>query len=217
MALQHTSMTSTTSFIYLLCILTLLSACIQQSYQHPPTLSKILPIVQPDLNIPDTWKITAKLGIRSKTNSGSVTLYWQQQQNRYHIRVIAPLGQGKGVLFGDNTFVTIERANKKTMYSDNPTELIEKSFGWLLPLEHLNYWVRGLPNPLLDVAETSYNTTGTIASLQQSGWSLTYTDYQIIDTWLSMPKRIRAQKNDVILTLVIKQWEFPTPAHTINE
>jgi outer membrane lipoprotein LolB len=158
--------------------------------------------------IPDVWNITAKLGIHNGDDSGSVTLYWQQQKNQYHIRIAGPLGQGSAVLSGNEDTIIIERPSKQTLYSNNPAQLIKDTFGWDLPIKDLNYWVRGLASPLLDTAKQNYNASGVLSGLNQSDWSLRYTRYRATDLWL-MPQRIRAKKGELMLTLVIKRWEFP--------
>jgi outer membrane biogenesis lipoprotein LolB len=68
--------------------------------------------------------------------------------------------------------------------------------------------VRGLACPLLDAAEQDYSASGVLSELNQSDWSLRYTRYRTTDLWL-MPQRIRAEKGELMLTLVIKTWEFP--------
>lgn len=178
----------------------LLSACSQQPVKQAPS--------QTATAIPSTWQITAKLGIRNTDNSGSVTLKWQQDAEQYHIRISGPLGQGSGVLSGNQNTISVQRANKDTLFSNDPTQLIRSTFGWNLPLEHLNYWVRGLTSPLLDTKEQRYNTSGTLDTLKQSDWSLRYSRYQHTQHWL-MPHRIVATKDDTVLTLIVRKWAFP--------
>ena len=43
---------------------------------------------------PDNWVIKGKLGVRTAAESGSVTINWLQQKDRYTIHVNGPLGQG---------------------------------------------------------------------------------------------------------------------------
>jgi outer membrane lipoprotein LolB len=199
-------MTNMKSYGHLLPLLLLaslfISACSPQATRPTPVT------LQTDTAIPDVWNITAKLGIRNGDDSGSVTLYWQQQQNHYQIRIAGPLGQGNGLLSGNEDTIVIERPSKKTLYSNNPAQLIKDTFGWDLPVQDLNYWVRGLPSPFLDAAEQDYNASGVLSGLNQSDWSLRYTRYRTTDLWL-MPQRIRAEKGELMLTLVIKTWEFP--------
>jgi outer membrane lipoprotein LolB len=187
---------------YLLLASLLLSACSQQPTKTPNHIKQSI------VAIPEDWNITAKLGVRSSDDSGSVTLQWQQRQANYHIRISGPLGQGSGVLSGNPEFITITQANKDPIYSTDPTDLIANAFGWAFPLDHLNYWVRGIASPLLAAGESTLNPSGTLATLTQSDWSLDYSRYKPSGPWL-MPHRIRASNNDVVLTLVIRQWAFP--------
>ncbi|ODS22946.1 outer membrane lipoprotein LolB [Candidatus Endobugula sertula] len=192
-------MTKLRYFLFMLLIL--LSACSQ--YPRINDTQQQFPQA-----IPSHWTMTAKLGIRTANNSGSATLNWQQQQDRYQIRLSGPLGQGAGKISGDNTYITIERANKPPLFSTKPEQLIQETFNWELPLQHLSYWVRGLPSPYSNQAEQDYANTGTLLQLRQSGWTLHYDRYHSIGRWL-MPGRIKAQKETIKLTLVIKRWRFP--------
>ena len=187
---------------YLIILLCLLSACSQQVTKPAPD------ITQAHTAIPNTWHVSAKLGIRNTQKSGSVTLKWQQQNSNYTLRVSGPLGQGSGVLSGNEHAISIQRANKETLYSNQPTELIYNTFGWNLPLAHMTYWIRGLASPLLDIDDQHRTTAGTLDRLTQAGWALRYSRYQQVHDWL-MPHRIVAAKEDVTLTLIIKQWTFP--------
>jgi outer membrane lipoprotein LolB len=197
------------SYGCLFILLCLLSACSQQATKPIPDIQ------QSTTAIPSTWHINAKLGIRNTDKSGSVTLRWQQHSTDYIIRMSGPLGQGSGVLSGNEHRIAIQRPNKETLYSDQPTELIRHTFGWDLPLAHLNYWVRGLASPLLAIDHQLYNASNTLDQLTQAGWSLRYSRYRQTHAWL-MPHRIVATKDDVTLTLIIKKWEFPeyAPSHT---
>ncbi len=200
--------------LLLLAISLLLSAC-----SPAPTKPVTSPANSPTLGeLPEIWNIKAKLGIRSHDDSASVTLNWQQIHDNYHIRITGPLGQGSGQLEGNENHIRITRGNKTPLYSNQPSQLIEDSFGWQLPLAHLPYWVRGLPSPKLDSQEQSYSpldpkvasSPSVLSRMVQSGWQVEYSRFKPVDRWL-MPHRIRATQGDVRLTLVVRSWEFPNP------
>ena len=196
---------------FLLLKILFLSACSSYTIHKQPADQPIDQIVkQVKEAIPDRWQLNAKLGIRNSEKSGSVNVKWQQQSAQYHIRISGPFGQGSGTLQGNPQYIRIERANKEPIYSNNPSELIKSSFGWDLPVEHLPYWVRGLVSPESDAEELRYNSSGTLAELRQSDWSLHYSRYQLADKWL-MPHKISVKNNAVTLTLIIKAWNFLTP------
>jgi outer membrane lipoprotein LolB len=180
--------------------LAFLTACSQQLAQSTQT--------QSPTPIPGEWSITAKLGIRTKNNSGSLTVQWHQNGNQYTIRVSGPLGQGNGKISGNPQAILIERPNHPTIYSTDPEQLLQDTFQWALPVQHMGYWVRGLPSPLLDKAEYEHMDTGVLKRMEQSGWQLQYDRYRQTDAWL-MPGRIKAKRDDLHLTLIIRQWRFP--------
>jgi len=204
----------------LLIIAALLSACGSYSTKQ----NNDLPLdTETYLDIPDTWTIQAKLGIKNSEDSGSVTLNWQQEGERYTIQVSGPFGQGNAKLSGNNQSIRIEQPGKETLYSNNPKALVQQTFGWDLPLQHLPYWIRGIQNPLSDqniqhaTASTQHNEIGLLSTLTQFGWALEYSRYKPQQQHLA-PHKIRAKSNGVTLTLIIKKWVFPLiNTNTINE
>lgn len=209
----------------------LLSACSNYS-----TKQDIAPLLDKEayVDIPDVWTIHAKLGIKNAEDSGSVTLNWEQVGENYTIQLSGPFGQGNAKLSGNRYAILIEQPGKKTLYSNNPKSLIQQAFGWDLPLEHLPYWIRGLQTPgsandsaigsenklslsnqaqAYTSASVQYDEAGTLSSLSQFGWDINYSRYKVQHQYLA-PHRIRANNNDVTLTLIIKKWEFPSIAET---
>lgn len=179
--------------------LLLLTACSQQLAKPDQQQSQ-----KP---IPEQWSISAKLGIRTADDSGSLTVKWQQDSREYLIQVSGPLGQGNGKISGNDQYITIERPNQPTIYSADPQQLLKDTFQWELPIQHLSYWVRGLPSPRLDDAQYHYSNTGVLERLTQSGWELAYDRYRLADDWL-MPGRVKATHDELRLTLIIRQWQF---------
>ena len=187
----------------------LLSACSSYSTKQDIDIS-----TETYLAMPDTWSIYAKLGIKNDEDSGSVTLNWEQTRNDYHIQVSGPFGQGNAKLTGNDQLIRIEQPGKQTLYSKAPKMLVQQTFGWDLPLQHLPYWIRGLQNPN-DSADTvqnkQYDDMGLLSGFSQYGWTITYSRYTPKQQRLA-PHKIRAENGNITLTLIIKEWSFPTLA-----
>lgn len=154
---------------------------------------------------PTHWEIKAKLGIRSEDDSGSVTLSWQQGNQRYKIQMQASLGQGNATIYGDNDSIMIERPGKPTLFSSDATELIKDTFGWPLPMSSLRYWILGIANPELPIQGQQHDSNGGLVNLEQSDWHLSYSRYQQIGQW-QLPGKIRAKREETQLTLIIREW-----------
>lgn len=158
-----------------------------------------------------SWDILGKLGIRTPEQSNSASINWQQSDRVFNIQVTSLLGQSVATLAGttDNTYIKL--AGHGEYNSRNPEQLLLKELGWTLPIKALNYWVRGIPAPD-HPASYQLNEQGLLDTLQQSGWQLSFSRYEIVDSH-TLPSKVRLQQNDVIVTLLIKRWSITTPVN----
>jgi outer membrane lipoprotein LolB len=193
-------------FILFIPVLLLLQACSQTTPIPAPSLSSGNKAIA--AAPPEQWTIKAKLGIRTADDNGSLTLHWQQQDANYKIQLQGSLGQGNATIYGDHHYIVIEQPGKMPLYSNDATSLIKDTFGWALPINDFIFWIRGIANPEQPVESLQYNAAGTLASLQQSQWTLNYSRYKTVDQW-QLPGRIRAQQDDAQLTLIIREWLLP--------
>lgn len=155
----------------------------------------------------NNWVLRGKLGIKSANKSGSASLYWQQSDNHYQIQLDGPFGQGKIRLQGSAKQMRLERSNQEAIETNHPETLLLKELGWTLPIEHIPFWVKGLPAPDVNIDKQQI-TNGTLNQLQQGGWTLQYSRYQISNEAL-LPGKIIMSKDHVKLTLIAKQWQTP--------
>ncbi len=91
------------------------------------------------------------------------------------------------------------------MSAASAEDLLEQQVGWRLPVEHLLWWVRGLPAPD-SPSRLQLNPDSQLARLAQSGWTVEYSRYQQING-VSLPQRLQLSGYDMLLTLVITRWE----------
>lgn len=153
----------------------------------------------------DTWKIDARAGFSTANDSGSVSMIWNQKGPAYHIALIAPLWQGRLDLYGEGPDVVLKTSNGKTLYGESAQNLIYKATGFIVPIEDLSRWVKGIPGVHPQV-EVTYNNDGTIATLKQADWNIEYLGYQPYKQTV-MPRKLRATNNDLKIKIVIKEWQ----------
>jgi len=151
------------------------------------------------------WILQGKLGVRAPRESGSGTVLWLQDQGNYDIRLSGPLGRGATRILGDRHGILLDIAGQPIQQADSPEELLEQQIGWRLPVNNLLWWVRGLPAPD-SPSRLQLDTDSRLARLSQSGWTVEYSRYQQIDGRM-LPQRLQLSGHDVLLTLVITQWE----------
>ncbi len=142
-------------------------------------------------------------------------LRWQQHAQQFKLDFSGPFGQNLLTISGDDQQVTLSEPNQAPLSAKTAEELIRRNTGWTLPVAQLTYWVRGLPDPKHKINQLQANPQGLIASLEQSGWKISYGEYMTVISGtetLSMPKRIIAEFKDMRLTLAIREWQLePAP------
>jgi len=149
------------------------------------------------------WQIRGKIGVRTATDGGSAYLDWSQSFDSFYILLSGPLGQGSTIISGNPSGARLENSDG-TFVSDSPENLVMEHTGWQIPINQLLYWVKGIPAPSGDIQMTR-NALGTLDTLQQDGWKLEFDRYgNALDSLL--PQRIKIQKDDLKVTLIIKEW-----------
>jgi outer membrane lipoprotein LolB len=153
----------------------------------------------------DAWQISGKVGIRAPQDSGSGTLFWLQRQDYYDIRLSGPLGRGAARLTGRPGTILLEVANQGRYQATSPEQLLQQQLGLNLPVSHLLWWIRGLPDPD-SKSRLTLDRDSRLAQLSQDGWQVDYLRYAEQDGyWL--PERLKLSGHDLQVTLVIKVWQ----------
>ncbi|MDP3979465.1 MAG: lipoprotein insertase outer membrane protein LolB [Pseudomonas sp.] len=153
----------------------------------------------------DAWQISGKVGIRAPQDSGSGTLFWLQRQDYYDIRLSGPLGRGAARLTGRPGTILLEVANQGRYQATSPEQLLQQQLGLNLPVSHLLWWIRGLPDPD-SKSRLTLDRDSRLAQLSQDGWQVDYLRYAEQDGyWL--PERLKLSGHDLQVTLVIKDWQ----------
>lgn len=156
------------------------------------------------LTLLQEWKVQGKIGVRTADEAGSAYIDWNQAQDSFYITLSGPLGQGTTFVTGNPTGARLENSDGNWI-AESPDQLVLEHTGWQIPISNLLYWVKGMPAPG-NKPTLTHNEMGTLATLQQDGWNLTFDQYSP-QLGTLLPCRIRAQKDQLKVTLIIKRWQ----------
>ena len=79
--------------------------------------------------------------------------------------------------------------------------------GFEPPLDSLRYWIQGVPDPATPTTEMP-DAQGYLGSLEQGGWTVTFTAYmQTADG--ALPQKLTVARGNVRVKLVIDAWRSP--------
>ncbi len=185
-------------------LITLLSGCATTSYEA--INSDEFKFAKPSLSQLDNWKINAKLGIRTATDAQSMHMLWQQQGEKYQLRLNGPLGFGSAFIVGDSEQAEIQKGEQ--LITANPQQLTMQLTGVPLPITALSWWVKGLVSPNHTSATSIQRAqTGQLKSFNQAGWQISILNNSQTGPYL-IPKKIAGRQGDLSFKLIISDWEF---------
>jgi outer membrane biogenesis lipoprotein LolB len=86
---------------------------------------------------------------------------------------------------------------------------MERWLGMSVPVSALVHWLRGEPAP--DSAATAQRfDAGDRVHLAQLDWELDFAGYRDVPGGGRVPSRVVARRGDVRVTLLPKEWTFPS-------
>jgi outer membrane lipoprotein LolB len=155
----------------------------------------------------EDWQLRGKMNLRVPGDSETVRVSWDNEPASYDIRLSGTLGMGATWIRGDARSVRLERGGEEPVVAATPEDLVYTELGREIPISELRYWVRGLPAPYPHPEHMAFTPTGVLSHLEQSGWSLQYSDYRAVGPW-NLPGKILATRDDLRLTLLISEWSL---------
>src|SRR5690606_4742061 len=134
------------------------------------------------------WQINGKIGVQTPRDSGSATIHWVQNNNKYTISLYGPLGSNELKLSGQPGSVQLVMPDGKHFSAATPEQLLAERWGWQLPVANIHYWVRGLPVPGIP-SKTQFDSEHRLTSLTQQGWQVQFMSYEKVAS-IDLPNKI---------------------------
>ena len=143
-------------------------------------------------NPSEIWRLEGKMSVRSPRFNGSATIDWTYGKDYFKFLVSSPFGLPLAKLEGNRDLIDITLPPERTQTTT--FENLHHHIGYRLPLKHLTFWVRGIPNP-------DYTFVGHDSNFDQDGWSVSFLKYEE-----RLPRKIRLERDNITITLIIKSW-----------
>lgn len=153
------------------------------------------------------WEAEGKIAIQMADDRESASFKWTQDKADYTVYLFGPFGQGTTWLRRTSRGVILESAKTGTHKASSAETLMEDVLGWQVPVSNLQFWLRGLPAKKPKPDSLERDPAGFVSLLQQEGWQVAYSRHEHVNGWW-LPTRIRAEREDLKLTVVIKRWRL---------
>jgi outer membrane lipoprotein LolB len=156
------------------------------------------------LNQVEEWALEGRLAVNDGEEGGSGHLNWLSRAGFSRMDFYGALGRGAWQLSADADGVLLEMASGETYRADDINELVRRQLGWDIPVDALEWWVRGLVSPG-DWEARELDEEGRLVMLEQHGWTIEFASYRQIGG-ISMPRKMNAKQQTHQVKLAIRNW-----------
>ncbi|MED7789112.1 lipoprotein insertase outer membrane protein LolB [Francisella sp. 19X1-34] len=155
----------------------------------------------------NNWQIRGVLGIIYNDKAESANYIYTQDGDKFSIKLYGPLGIGSVKITGDPNQVTLENSQGQKIQAKDAKSLMLEQLGWYVPVDGLKYWVKGIAIPNIKY-KSKLNQNNLTETLQQNNWDISYKNYQLVSSKYPLPSRIRMDRDNLIIKIVIKSWQI---------
>lgn len=153
------------------------------------------------------WGLRGKISLDDGEDGGSGNLSWSVEPGQSELDFRAALGRGAWNLRIRPGLAVLTEANGDRQVAPDLDTLMQERIGWPVPVEALEWWVRGVaaPGP---VDDREIDESGLLVRLEQFGWKVAYDRYTRKEM-TPMPRKLNATKQEYRVKLAISQWRLP--------
>ncbi len=158
------------------------------------------------------WGFAARISLDDGEQGGSGSLQWDVDPETSRLGFHGAMGRGAWQLQLDSEGAVLRQANGEIQTAADVDGLILDRIGWPIPVDALQWWVRGLAAPTF-VDDRKIDFEGRLISLDQLGWKVMFDRYNSVDG-VELPIRLNATREQYRVKLAISRWRLEAgPSH----
>jgi len=154
-----------------------------------------------DLQRLASWQMGGRAAVAFGTQGWQASLDWRQSGEAAEVHLSGPLGIGAMVLKRTPEGLSLNGAPP----SDAVLAQLQDRLGFDLPLDHLRYWLLGVPDPR-SAFELKPNDQDRIVQLTQDQWTIDYDRYMPVDGDV-LPAHLVLSREGVRVRIVVDHWQ----------
>lgn len=163
-----------------------------------------------------SWCFDGVIQVITPTDKWSAPFNWSRLFKHYNLELTAPRAEGTVDMAGiaRKPIVDLKSYSGSELKLDYvpqfPDWWLQNAESWHLPINYLQYWIRGIPAPTPpgDLnTDLRFNRHNQLIQLVQQNWLITYQNYVVVQG-LQLPSQITMVYEGVQIKLLIKDWQF---------
>jgi len=155
----------------------------------------------------DAFQLSGRVNVRVEQAAYPGRIRWQHGPETDEVWLYSPIGNAVAHMRQEPDGALLVTADGKEYRAQNVNVLAREVLGYELPLDGLQYWVRGLPSPDLEVSEQKEDANGRPELLRQAGWKIAYLDWAPAGV-SGLPSKLDVIGNNMRMRLVVDEWKM---------
>lgn len=147
------------------------------------------------------WQLDGRAAVAVGTQGWQATLDWRQRGDSSEVHLSGPFGVGAVVLKRTAAGLSLNGAAP----SDAVLGQLQEKLGFELPLDHLRFWLLGVPDPSM-ASELKRGDQDRALQLIQDGWSVDYDRYIPSDGDV-LPAHLVLSREGVRVRIAVDHWD----------
>jgi outer membrane lipoprotein LolB len=152
------------------------------------------------------WGLVGKISLDDGDRGGSGRLQWDVKPGQSELDFHGALGRGAWHLQIGAEGALLKMADGSEETAASVSELFQDSVGWSVPIEALQWWVRGLAAPGA-IESQQLGAGGLLVSLRQFGWDVDFNRYDSVGD-IGLPVRLNATRDQYRVKLAVRHWRM---------
>src|SRR3984957_19933179 len=176
-----------------------LTACVTTRAPGPPAAGWEQRVIE--LQSLSSWQLDGRAAVAVGTQGWQATLNWQERGESAEVHLSGPFGVGALVLRRTREGLSLNGGPP----SDAVLAQLQEKLGFELPLDHLRFWLLGVPDPGA-AFEVMRNEQDRASHLTQADWSIDYDRYTPVDGDL-LPAHLVLTREGVRVRVAVDRWQ----------
>ncbi len=153
------------------------------------------------------WSLEGRAAIAAGNDGWNASIDWVQLGEHLSLKFSGPLGVGSASIEGTPEAVEVLTGDGERFFTRDPEADLYWQLGWIAPIAHMPYWVRGIPGPG-EVGLLEIDAAGRLLRMEQDGWEVEYDTYRLLEGDRALPRKLEMRRGDVRIRLVVSQWKL---------
>lgn len=159
------------------------------------------------------WRADGRMSVRMDNDGGTAGFVWHERGgDRFALRLAGPWGQGVARLNAEDGRVRLDEGGDRVLRGRDAATLLQRAYGWDVPVAQLRRWLIGLPTADLDADDYTLDDFGRLATLEWQDWEIEYRSFRQAEG-IDLPADLVATRpgEDVRIRVRIDEWRLREP------